>query len=97
MKTNPEIVLVDVLKNGGCFGEDQVAALAEAFPAIRVGVKFGCSPRTSCTMAEVADVIRSRLAMHEDEYVREAFIVADEYDRLRAERGIRDPYQQSCI
>lgn len=93
MKINPELVLVEVLKNGGCFGENDASTLAEAFPSLRVGVKFGASARVACTMAEVQKVIADRMAANPDvEYVREAFIVADEFDRLRTERNMPDPY-----
>jgi hypothetical protein len=93
MKINPEIVLVEVLKNGGCFNQEQAQALAEGFPTLAVCVKFGASLRQPCTMATVEKTILDRIAANpEHEYVREAYIVASECDRLRNERNIPDPY-----
>jgi hypothetical protein len=83
-------ILVEVLKNYGSFSEDDVPALAAAFPNLKVCAKMGCSTRFCVPAKDFADSIKMRLAANPADYVREGFIPADTYDALRAALGMSE-------
>lgn len=80
--------LVQILNEGGYITELALARLVKDIPGIKLGIKFGCSLRTLVRADEVQKTIEERYRINPDEYVREVFICADDYDKLREVFGI---------
>lgn len=81
-------VLVDVIENHGCMSENQLVQIAQQFPNLRVGVKMGCSLRFAMAAKYICDEIDQRISTNPADYVREAFICADDFETLKRVLGV---------
>lgn len=83
--TKTTFSLKDCAANGGCFGETELDSLIEQFPNLMVCAKMGMSMRFRLPARMFRAEIELRIAG--GDYVREAFIGANDLDKMR-EMGI---------
>jgi hypothetical protein len=73
--------LKEIFENGGCMTSEQLRELCGSLPDIKVGVKFGTSPRGVWRASEAIVEIANRCGNGED-WVRECFLPCSVIDPL---------------